>query len=64
MIIEMPKFKTAIRVLKMVRNELEQSCQENIKTLNHDQKQLLYDRIREIDEAIIVLETYKEDNNG
>ena len=60
MIFEIPKFKTAIRALKMVRNELEQTCQKEIKTLNHDEKQLLYERIREIDEAINVLETYKE----
>ncbi len=60
MVFEIPKFKTAIRALKMVRNELEQTCLEKIKTLNHDEKQLLYERIREIDEAINVLETYKE----
>ena len=62
MIFEIAKFKNVIQVLKKVRNELEQTCQEKIEMLNDHEKQILCARIREIDEAIIVLETYKEDN--
>lgn len=60
MVNSIPKFKSSIRALKMVRDAIKQQVNEEYDTLTEHQIELLNYRISEMNEAIKVLETYTE----
>jgi len=58
--INIPRFKHAIRALRLVASGIKESLYESIDTLSDDQVDIINGRINELREAAKVLENYTE----
>ena len=61
MVYKIPRFKSAIRALTMLKDELERAIDDQYDHLTKEQVEKLNYRICEIRDAIGVLENYEED---